>query len=228
MAPSEYYAITLTASTKGAIQFGTQTRWAGWTDVGKRHELRVARTVYREFAKLWESVRQPYRIVTNIDELGPFLVEGGNALVEKDLAERIFGLYLSHPEESISLLEHGFKSKASIPKALFNRAPTPKLRMEVLKRDGRKCRVCGRAPESHSDIELHVHHIWPWAQGGLTELGNLITLCQTCHIGLDPHFDRSLYEYVKPSVSDAIEEALLEHLQGVAEFRRRGGMMGEP
>jgi hypothetical protein len=29
--------------------------------------------------------------------------------------------------------------------------------------------------------------------GGLTEIDNLITLCHTCHIGLDPHFELGLY-----------------------------------
>lgn len=47
------------------------------------------------------------------------------------------------------------------------------------------------------DVELHVHHAIPWGQGGITEEANLITLCKTCHDGLDPHYDQSLTEYFK-------------------------------
>lgn len=36
-----------------------------------------------------------------------------------------------------------------------------------------------------------------WTNGGLTELDNLITLCSTCHRGLDPHQDHSLYQLIK-------------------------------
>jgi hypothetical protein len=45
-------------------------------------------------------------------------------------------------------------------------------------------------------VELHVHHIRPWAKGGLTEEDNLITLCKTCHDGLDPHHDPSLFDLI--------------------------------
>jgi hypothetical protein len=76
--------------------------------------------------------------------------------------------------------------------ATLKHAPTPKLRMEILKRDNYKCRICGRSPNANVDIELHIHHYRPWSLGGLTEETNLITLCHTCHKGLDPHYDISL------------------------------------
>lgn len=46
------------------------------------------------------------------------------------------------------------------------RTPTRKLRMQVLKRDGFRCVVCGRRASDHTDIELHLHHLVPWRMAG--------------------------------------------------------------
>ena len=34
----------------------------------------------------------------------------------------------------------------------------------------------------------------PWGQGGITEEENLVTLCGTCHDGLEPHFETQLFD----------------------------------
>lgn len=51
-----------------------------------------------------------------------------------------------------------------------------KLCASVLRRDGYKCRVC------KSRNHLHCHHIIFRSQGGSDSTGNLITLCNKCHI----------------------------------------------
>jgi len=71
--------------------------------------------------------------------------------------------------------------------------PTPKQRTRVMKRDGYRCQLCGERPALNEHIVLTVHHITPFGSGGLTQDENLITLCHTCHRGLDPHEDLSLY-----------------------------------
>lgn len=50
-------------------------------------------------------------------------------------------------------------------------------RQIVLERDGRKCQRCG------STHRLHVHHIRKWnpEDPSTHELGNLVTLCASCH-----------------------------------------------
>jgi ribosomal protein S14 len=116
----------------------------------------------------------------------------------------------------------GFKDLDAFEPTALKRAPTPKLRMQVLARDNRKCRICGRSPSNYSDIELHVHHIRPWAKGGITGPDNLITLCHTCHDGLEPHFDANLYSYLKEPVEDALEEKLRGFRRGVANYRQVG------
>lgn len=58
-------------------------------------------------------------------------------------------------------------------------------RRQVLNRDRRKCRVCGR-----SDRGLHVHHKEEWARGGSDRVGNLITLCRQHHARQHPRQQR--------------------------------------
>lgn len=53
------------------------------------------------------------------------------------------------------------------------RAKTP--RIQVILRDGNKCRKCNR------EDGLEVHHIVAVSDGGDNEMDNLITLCSGCH-----------------------------------------------
>lgn len=50
------------------------------------------------------------------------------------------------------------------------------IRKAVILRDGGKCMECGR-----SGCRLEVHHIKPRRSNGSNTLGNLITLCESCH-----------------------------------------------
>lgn len=49
------------------------------------------------------------------------------------------------------------------------------LKLLVLKRDGFKCKKCGRRDT------LHVHHVEFRSQGGADSMDNLVTLCFQCH-----------------------------------------------
>lgn len=53
-------------------------------------------------------------------------------------------------------------------------------RFEVLKRDGFKCRYCGRTSMS---VVLHVDHVVPVSGGGSDEPINLIAACADCNLG---------------------------------------------
>ncbi len=55
-------------------------------------------------------------------------------------------------------------------------------RLIVLKRDGRRCTICG------STNRLHVHHRRDWDQNDPSthELDNLVTVCASCHRRLHP------------------------------------------
>lgn len=63
------------------------------------------------------------------------------------------------------------------------------LRYDILKRDGFRCKLCGRS--ANDGIKLHVDHIIPVSKGGKTISSNLRTLCSQCNLGkrdkYDPH-----------------------------------------
>ncbi len=65
---------------------------------------------------------------------------------------------------------------------------TPKMRYNILKRDGFKCVLCGRSQKVHGAI-LHVDHIKPISKGGKTEESNLRTLCEMCNLGKSDAYD---------------------------------------
>lgn len=63
-----------------------------------------------------------------------------------------------------------------------------RLRFEILKRDGFRCRYCGAT--SVGGAVLHVDHVRPESDGGDDSPGNLVTACAVCNggksnIGLD-------------------------------------------
>ena len=58
---------------------------------------------------------------------------------------------------------------------------TDKLRYEILKRDGFRCKLCGRTADD--GVKLHVDHIIPVSKGGETVPDNLRTLCEDCNWG---------------------------------------------
>jgi hypothetical protein len=57
---------------------------------------------------------------------------------------------------------------------------TKRLRYEVLRRDGFRCRYCGATP---AQAELRVDHVIPDALGGSSEPTNLATSCEPCNSG---------------------------------------------
>jgi hypothetical protein len=216
-----FYAFTLTADHDGRIFFDTQSIWAGYADADRKIELREARVVDLRMGEVWRSLGQPFVFVKQAEHLAVYLRTGGHALVLSSVAEGIVPDMLK-PDATCQLGEAGFMAKTLVNDAAFKKAPTPKLRMEVLRRDRRRCRICGRNPDDDTDIVLNVHHIRPWAMRGLTALQNLITLCHTCHRGLDPHYDHSLYEYLRLTANDANQT----FIAGVENGRvRQGGVI---
>lgn len=59
-------------------------------------------------------------------------------------------------------------------------ALSKKMRFEIFKRDGFTCQYCGRQPP---EIVLEVDHIVPVADGGMSDVMNLITSCRPCNQG---------------------------------------------
>lgn len=63
---------------------------------------------------------------------------------------------------------------------------TPKLRTDILRRDGSRCRMCGAS--ARDGATLHIDHIIPVSHGGRTIESNLQTLCQSCNLGKSNRF----------------------------------------
>jgi len=62
-----------------------------------------------------------------------------------------------------------------------------KMRYDVLKRDGFKCKKCGVTSEDGA--KLHVDHIVPVSRGGITTISNLQTLCDRCNLGKSDRYN---------------------------------------
>jgi 5-methylcytosine-specific restriction endonuclease McrA len=73
-------------------------------------------------------------------------------------------------------IPHGLKAGGVLRQPI-----PPRMRFRVLRRDGYRCRLCGRAAED--GVILHVDHIIPLAKGGKTEEANLWSLCLPCNLG---------------------------------------------
>lgn len=62
-----------------------------------------------------------------------------------------------------------------------NREPSARLKVQVLMRDGNRCRLCG--VECNDGLHnIHFDHIIPWSKGGDTTLDNLQVLCSDCNL----------------------------------------------
>lgn len=215
----EYYAITLTANDSGRIQVANYSVWVGFTD--EMREIRKPDTVRRTYSSYWEKEGQPYIIVEDEGQLLIWFISGGNALVEMGIAKAQCGWLLKEDIVVDANPSLGFISLRDVSSTVVVRAPSKKQRMRIIKRDNYKCRICGRSPDNYTDVELHVHHIRPHSLGGLTTDWNLITLCHTCHDGLDPHHEACLYGLIGSfkNVPDGV--ALnQEHERGVHNYRK--------
>jgi len=70
-----------------------------------------------------------------------------------------------------------FRQSAAGQRALM----TAKLRTFIKDRDGWQCRTCAASVRVEPNLLLEVDHIMPISRGGLTQEGNLQTLCWRCN-----------------------------------------------
>jgi hypothetical protein len=192
-----YYQFSLFANIDGKFHYSFYTHWIGWTDDSYKHEVREPSLINPEVAiRQFQTIEEPLLVINNIRDLTIFLYFlGGNALVETSLGDKYLG-HILKPTNLAYMYDKGFVDVETIPEPMLNRAPTPKLRMSIFKRDNMRCKICGASPKNNEHVELHLHHIIPFGNGGLTEENNLITLCHTCHKGLEPHLDYSLFNLI--------------------------------
>lgn len=85
-----------------------------------------------------------------------------------------------------------------------------RLRFEILKRDGHRCRYCGATAYER---RLHVDHVIPESKGGTDDPANLVTACSDCNGGKS---DILLDETKLPAGETT--EGMLEHAEQIREY----------
>lgn len=219
-----YYAVTLEGSEDG-VRASFANCFTGWSDAPTKRdgtpwiELRTACFVKPQVqVDLWARLGRRYLVASKLVHLIIFSRLGGHALVSEDLAQEHFASYLE-PFEVVASGPLGFVHYDPSAPEVTRERPTPQLRSRVLKRDGYRCVLCGERPANNEHITLNLHHIRPRGVGGLTEEENLVTLCHTCHVGLDPHHDFNLYVvggHLKRALAAQIDD---DHEEGVRCYR---------
>lgn len=91
--------------------------------------------------------------------------------------------YINKEDEDTSISLSSDKSVDSIYKHKTKREPSDRLKVQVLMRDGNRCRICGAKCDGGIH-KLHFDHIKPWSKGGETTLDNLQVLCSVCNAAL--------------------------------------------
>lgn len=216
----DYYEITLLGNSDDTVTRLVTTCFDGYTETKPQREIRRASFVHpKKMLRALREIGEPGLLVNDRRDLTIFLLFGGHAVIEKSLAVEFFPELIKPRETAYSYIR-GSLIVSSLPKQALQHAPGRKMRMRVIKRDSYKCRICGRTPANNVDLELHVHHIFPWGRGGITEEENLITLCDTCHDGLEPHFDFDLFSLIGiDPISERLRDARAKYLEGLRNYQ---------
>ncbi|WP_097652865.1 group II intron reverse transcriptase/maturase [Candidatus Chloroploca asiatica] len=163
---ANYYRHQASSSTFDYIGSYAFKRMETWLQKKTRQRIRA---IYRAY------YRKPGRYHT--------WVAGGMALYHPGVLTKIERMryahrpnpYLNTTDEVYLTYHHDPHAGKEWGGAHFYGEEWTKVRAEVLARDGRKCRVCGKGGR------VEVHHLRPHQPGRPHELHNLITLCATCH-----------------------------------------------
>jgi len=192
------YEVLVDKETSDSSAICFNTYWVGFADQERRIELREPRPLSRnDLIKR----RSPYtgkliEYVSTRVELVRLLIVGGHAAIDQRLAQTEIADYLK--AEPVTTTGYGPFIPLPVPMSIATTpAPTKALRMKIFKRDQYRCKICGQRPSEDANVILHIHHIRPWANLGATVPSNLITICQTCHMGLEPHYDPDLADLIK-------------------------------
>lgn len=143
----------------------------------------------------YKLLNYPLLCINNIEELSSFLRIGGHAIVKPAIIETNWNEILN-PRIVVDTYEEGFIDYKTIEQSHKSRFARGKLRMEIFERDNYCCKICGSSPDDGVHVKIEAHHIKPWEEGGISSPENLITLCKTCHEGIDIVSRELLYKKI--------------------------------
>lgn len=145
--------------------------------------------------KNYKKLGQNIPVVNIKEELLSAVSVGGHALVSSDVVKKHWA-EITKPFVTLKDNKNGFLEYSSIAGKYLQRFAKSDYRVSIFNRDGCQCRICGSSPDDSVHVRLEVHHIKPWEEGGISTPENLITLCSTCHSGINSLDRETLYKKV--------------------------------
>lgn len=171
------FAIQLDAQNGSFFYFRTVSGWNGFGPKGRDKRL-AEPVIVPNFQRICHLLGESFVWVRNDEEMKRWVGQFGWMLTPIDFArERLAALLSSHTCVKSPL---GLFWDVELPR---NRAASRRIskdvRQRILDRDGHKCTECGKGEAD--DVELTMDHVIPFARGGETTEGNLVTLCKSCN-----------------------------------------------
>lgn len=165
------------------------TRFGGWNNALKKADLQLVfqrnveqEELFNNIEEVWINLgRQPvYRDIDgSLSKYSAYqykakfgtwrkaleaFVENTNTYIKESPAEEV----------EINNFEPIHEKERNVFKHKTKREASSRLKVQVLMRDGNKCRLCGITITGDN---IHFDHIKPWSKGGETTLENLQVLC---------------------------------------------------
>ena len=176
-----YYKISLNRSNRKHSYLSLFTRWIGEQDGNEIRQIDYidTRKVQEDFQNLFG---QNISTIENLSELKVFIEVGGHSIINHQLVENHWK-ELNSPAISIKQEAfHGYIEYDSLLPRHQSKNVNSSYRKEIIERDIKCCQLCKKHQFENDDVQLEIHHIQPWNEGGLTYPENLITLCRKCHL----------------------------------------------
>jgi hypothetical protein len=161
-------------------------RFGGWNSALKRAELNLVHRrdvseveLFKNLEEAWVNIgRQPTSrdMKSSASKFSTHQYVSKFGAWRKALEEFVNYINSTNPaEESVGETEGNVvEISKPIYKHKTRRLPSERLKVQVLMRDGNKCRLCGITLTGDN---IHFDHITPWSKRGETVLENLQILC---------------------------------------------------
>lgn len=171
-------------------KFGVTTvirRFGGWSMAAQSAGLKKTRASNLTKEELFENLESVWIKLGRQPSYGE--VQKPLSLFHVASYDRKFGSWRAALEEFVEFvnsddeIEKDNEEHKQIKTRRTSRTINLRLRFRVMKKDGFKCKICGKAPANDPNIVLEVDHVKPWSDGGETIEENLQTLCFSCNQG---------------------------------------------